>query len=477
MRPASQLRLRGPNGPDNCPLRIAAPLLVLVVWLTACSDDKSPPSLAAGSARDAGPGADIDAGPPFVRPDDPAWPLTEGLVVLPYGGPPMSYRFSLDADLGSLDVHMSVDTTSSMAGEISNLQAQLNGVVIPALREKVPDVAYGVSRFEDFPSPPFGAEADSPFSLLTPITTNRTRLARAIGALDNPLGSGGDWRESGAEALWQIATGEGYKHGGDRIIKVFSPGETGAIGTIGGVGFRDRSLRVVLNVTDAPMQDPEFYGSVFPGTHGLEEAAAALNAIDAHVISILSSTDESFIRQPLEWLAIETGAHIPANGELCPTGIDGEGHEPYLDLCPLVFEVHNNGVGLSEALVGAIVSLLENLTFDEVGAVPSADPLGFVLAVRAIADARDGETPTLVDRWPENALDGIDDTFLQPPRGTPIDFEVLLDNRVIRPGPVEQRFRVLIQVMGDGLLLFEHGIAVVVPAATEGENADVDAGR
>jgi len=456
-------------------------LLLTPLLLLACSEDGGPDSVAVGrpdgAVGDAGAG--MDAGPPFIRPDDPSWPRTEGMVVLPHDGPTATYSFRIEPELGALDVHMSIDTTSSIGQEIRELQAQLNSVVVAEITDRVPDVAFGVSRFEDFPLPPFGSDGndsrlptnrpDSPFLLLTPITKSRSRLNDAIFGLDRPLGFGGDTPESGAEALYQIATGEGYVHGRTEIIEPFFAAGSGAAGDIGGVGFREQTLHVVLHVTDAVMHNPLDYGQAFPNTHGIADATVALEAIGARVIGVVSGCPEevetcrSDARTQLELLAIATSAHVPPTDDLCATGVDGATRPPVGGTCPLVFDVRDNGRGLSETVVDGIVELVDNLNFGEVQAVSGADPLGFIRSVRAVPPPPAPDPPMLADLLPDGAPDGVFETFVDTSRSTPLEFEVTLHNPVIVPSAVEQRFRIVVRVTGDGLLLEEHGIAVVVP--------------
>ncbi|MBZ0122248.1 MAG: hypothetical protein K8H88_34965, partial [Sandaracinaceae bacterium] len=156
------------------------------------------------------PTEDAQLAPPG-RPDGgPVLPRADREIVLPYLGPEAIEELQINQQVGSLDVFFSIDTTGSFGGEIDNLQSELRGRVIPTLRERIDDVAFGVGRFEDFPVEPWGAAGDRPFRLLTAITTDEARLASAVARLDQPLGDGGDIPESGAEALFQIATGEGY---------------------------------------------------------------------------------------------------------------------------------------------------------------------------------------------------------------------------------------------------------------------------
>ena len=137
----------------------------------------------------------------------------------------------------------------------------------------------------------------------------------------------------------------------------------------------------MLHITDAPTHQPIEYEDFFPGTHTLEEAATALQAIDARAISIVSGAcarrsvpcnegPTVRARDELERLALTTGAFtdVEDNGE-CPHGIDGAAPEPREDVCPLVFDVSDEGEGLAETFTTAITTLVDGIRFERVTAV------------------------------------------------------------------------------------------------------------
>lgn len=438
-----------------------------------------------GDGLDAG----ADAAIPYVRPAHPDWPQSEALIDLPHGQD-ATYAFEVQADVGKLDLHLSIDSTSSFGGEIDELRRQLAQVVVPGLDARVPDVAYGVSRFEDFPIAPYGladdvaadTRPDRPFELLSPITKSRSKLSSAVSRLAGSLGYGGDEPESGAEALWQIATGEGFEYGGTEYVEPFEPAAD-AEGVLGGVGFRAGSLPVVLHVTDAPSHG--FYPEL-PGTHDLSQAADALVAIGARVVAIHSGGDTDHrtdrkapTRVELEQLADATGAVIEATGGACRTGIDGSDVAPLDGRCPLVFDIDESGQGLSETLVAGVITLLDHVRFGAVQGRIGDDPLGFVRHVEAIASEGDDGAPRVADELPAAAPDGTPDTFLSPRRGDTLRFEVALRNDVIRPTSEEQRFRVAIEVHDESVLLERRELAIRVPAGVfdAGIEDDADAGQ
>jgi hypothetical protein len=422
------------------------------------------------------------------RPDGGAvLPPADEQIELAFGAAPVRYPIAIDAEPGVLDVHLSVDTSSSIDDEIDALQNDLEGEITPRLRERIVDASFGVSRFEDFPAEPFGTPGgdsgtrpDTPYRLLSPITSDAVRVASAVAGLDQPLGYGGDIPESGAEALWQIATGAGYVAGGQRLVEVWDGPAAAGGGSAGGVGFREGALRVVLHVTDAPSHDPRDYADRFPDTHDMAQAARALRDIDAKLIAIVSGACDASAadcatgayaaaRAQLELAALRTGAVAApgANGE-CPFGLDGAPIAAIDGSCPLVFDVAADGSGLSDTLVDAIVELVDGVRFARVTGSASDDPLGFVQRVTpAEAEASPGgDPPETADLLPENEPDGELDSFVEVRAKTRLRFDVELRNVRIAPSDVDQRFRVIIQVEGDGVILQRRTLRVVVPSGS-----------
>lgn len=439
---------------------------------------------------DAGTMAATEDAGEFERPPQPALPMADSDIQLPFRGQ-ATHTFTVAADLGRLDVHFSVDTTGSIASEIDQLQASLDSTVARRVRARVPDVAFGVSRFEDFPLAPFGAgpeaesgRPDTPFGLLTPVTSDRGRLSQALAALDSPLGEGGDGPEAGAEALYQIATGEGIELDGEPLIAPFDADQQQADGALGGVGFRTGALPVIVHVTDATSHAEE--AASRPHEHSLADAIEALQAINARVIGIASGacpscpppTDASRARAHLQRVAHATGSVQAAEPRGCPMGIGGRHIEPYQGSCPLVYEVDEAGNGLPQAIAGAVVALLDGVRFGVVEARTSADPLGLVEALEV--RVRGGDGARTEDRDPQGAPDGLPDTALEVGNRAELEYRVHLRNDVVAPSDREQTFRVIVTVSGDGLLLAEEVIRVRVPAAPPDAGlswTDDDAGR
>lgn len=420
-----------------------------------------------GATRTDGALASSDSG--FVRPDAPALPSADLDVTLLYRGPEATTDLDVGAALGRLDVVFSIDATGSYGGEIDELQSELNDIVIPGLRAEVDDVAFAVARFEDVPFSPFGAPTDRMYTLFTGITTDYGRVASAVAQLDMPLGDGGDEPEAGIEALYQIARGTGLNVRGTTLATSWSGSAASGGGTAPGVGFRSGSFRVVVHASDAPSHDASDYGTTVPGSHGRAETLDALASDHIRVIGIASSARA---RPDLESFARATGAVVPAVSGQCATGVSGARRSADPDgMCPLVYDIDPTGLGLSSAVVHAIGSVTDALTYAQVWGESQGDRLGFVQSIEATSATPPpgGTAPTTDDLHPSG--DGVLDTFVGVRSGTSVTFRAHLANTTVAPADYDQVFRVTITILGDGLELVERTIRITVPRGR------LDAGR
>ncbi|MFW6023590.1 MAG: hypothetical protein ACOC9O_02480 [Myxococcota bacterium] len=410
------------------------------------------------------------SGPPGRSDAGLVLPPADVTVELPHGGE-ATELVQVAAAPRRMDVHFSVDTTRSFDEEIDAMQDGLTDLM-DALDAEVPEVSFGVSRFEDFPVEPHGVEGDRPFELLTAITSSRAAVTRGVADLDRPLGVGGDVPEAGYEALYQIATGEGRD--APFPLEPFDGRAARGGGTLGGVGFRQDALHVVVHVTDAPSHSPFSYGSRVPDTHSLGQTVEALDAIEAKMVGIASRRPDaaSPARPHLESLALATGAVLPSDDDRCPTGIDGADNPSVDGVCPLVFDVADDGTGLGEAIVDGLLSLLATVAYDEVHGSVDDDRLAFVRAVEATSASppAGAPEPDRVDRHP--AGDGVLDTFVQVATGTELTFAIHLRNDTIPSEDYDQVFRVRVAIHGDGVVLAEPVVRVVVPARAPDAGAD-----
>jgi hypothetical protein len=487
-------RDRTPSADLSRAIRIACALGTMALCGCDASDAKRAvevrlPTPAPSDAGEHEAGMPQDAAPP-ASPHGavPIWPASEQTLDLDYRSTKRAV-LTLVPDPSQLDVHFNVDTTASFSEEIDAIQQELTRSIIPRLRSRVSNTQLGVSRFADFPIAPFGRPAtrgvaDVPYKLLSAITDVLSKVTTGVYALDRPLGEGGDVPESSAEALYQIATGEGLERAGRTIIAPFDRAAAAAQGggTVGGVGFRPGAFRVVVHITDAPAHTPAEYATQGLDTHSLASAALALRAVGARVIGIystgLGNSASDRVRAELSELALATGAHANAVKDKCPTGLAGALMPSYGGRCPWVFEVDHDGTGLAKSITDAVVGLLDDARFTAVHAEVGDDPLGFIEKIELMPMRQQASVPTpqTSDLLPAGAPDGIADSYLDVNREHKLGFAVTLRDQRIAPSSYDQRFRVSVRLVADSVLLEERVLAIRIPAGSQPVAADEDAG-
>ena len=428
-----------------------------------------------GESSPVGSDTDGDGTPDLVEvvagsdPNDPSMTIPEGdfYFVLPYEGPGQTGTLDFTTSVRRADVFFSMDTTGSFGEEIAAIQAALDQTIVPGIAAVIDDTAFGVGRFEDMPVEPFGLSGDKPFELLQPITTDHLLVAAGLAAL--PPASGGlDTPESGFEALYQWASGTGLSDFG---FPPFAPPG------IGGVGFRSDALPIVVQITDARSHAASDYASLTSQAHDDEAAIAALNAIGARVIGVDSLENAGTPDDPraeLEAFAIATKAVIPPDAAtgLCHTGVGGAPRDPVTvagaPVCPVVFDVLPNGVGLGPLIVSAVAELATlgvlDVSTEQIGKTkgPTGDETtegftsaDFLVSVTPVPPAPAGATI-------------VGDVFKGVTPGSTVTFEVTGFNDFQPPKLTDQLFDADIHVLGDLVTLLDvRKVYIIVPRKKE----------
>ncbi|MBU1243266.1 hypothetical protein KJ612_08700, partial [Myxococcota bacterium] len=311
-------------------------------------------------------------------PCNPADTVTQGHGVefffeLPYKGTQQHDFLYFSPTVQRTDVFFNMDTTGSMSGEITNLKSGLSSTIIPAVRARVTDSAFGVSYFDDYPMNPFGvanynAGHDRVFQLLQAPTTNTSTAQTAVNALTT--GNGNDGPESTFESLYLMATP------GASTWSYTAPAIPA--GTLGGVGFRQQSVPIVLHITDAVSHVPAEYAAYgITTSHSAAQAIAALNAIGARVITLNSGAADSLGH--LTQISTSTGANLPVcafkdtsnnwrcTANMCCTNCSTgtcAGVAPVGGMCKLVYSISSAGTGLGTAVVDGIDGIIKYSTFN-----------------------------------------------------------------------------------------------------------------
>ena len=141
------------------------------------------------------------------------------------------------------DITFLIDTTGSMGGVISNVQANANSI-LSSVASAQPDAQFAVAEYRDV------SDATS-FRVAQNLTSNQTDVTSGLNSLF--ASGGGDLPEDGINGLFQVASGA--------------------------VDFRPNSSRIVLLIGDAPSHDPS-------NGHSQADAISALQAAHVTVLAL-----------------------------------------------------------------------------------------------------------------------------------------------------------------------------------------------
>lgn len=428
------------------------------------------------------------------------------VFVLPFEDPEQDKDLDFETKVRKADIHFSVDITGSMSEEIDNLKNGITQVITQVSNpvSGIPDSAFGVSAFADFPVDPYGGGGDQPYSLRQRITTVPAEALAGVNTL--VLQGGNDTPESNYEGLFQAASGVGLSP----WIPVFDAMlgyDAAKHGLIGGAGFREGALPMVIEVTDARahtnagnqtlnceggFQLPLMYNpSSVPGAHGEFQATAVAQGNGIRVIGLASNSEPvTSVCNPrghLVPLAEATGAVVPpasftdpitgrpAGCALtdCCTGIGGVGRAPNAaGECPLVFDIEANGAGAFTSLIVTAVRALTQFSRLDVSAETNStiqlatngtpvDPADFIKGIMAISLAPEPAEGTMIDAATQ--------TFLDVLPGAIAKFNVLAENDFLEESTQTQVFTLKIDVVGDDItVLDQRQVVIIVPAKFTG---------
>jgi cysteine-rich repeat protein len=223
-------------------------------------------------------------------------------------------------------------------------------------------------------------------------------------------------------------------------------------GRVGGAGFRETALPVIVHVTDAVSHTCDDYAAAEISSHCAADVFYELGAIGARVIVVatFSGDDPSDLTTPLG-MVTTTGAVVPlcafdasearldgrCPADTCCTGLGGAGSPPNADgECPLVFRIDSSGQGLDSSITNAIDTLTQYIRYDLTTA-PRDDPSDAVNALCFIESigVHDFSAPPgscAVEPIPvDTDGDGIDETLAHATPRTRVTFEVLGTNQDI----------------------------------------------
>jgi len=309
--------------------------------------------------------AEIEAGSdPTVADDHTTWQENFGFYAELQPRALTTLNVPFTPEILHADVLFLLDTTCSMQDVLTAMADNFSDVVGGVT---IPDVAFGVAEFDDYVYAGLGYweshnglqatfPNDKPFRLTQQVTTNTALVGAALSSLT--IRDGGDLPESAIEGLYQATSGRGYDldcdftydlqtdvhpfhaipagsgmdafHGNEP--GVYDAGVPGT-GYIGGSGFRDGSLPVLVYTTDTYMRDsdqPMAYSlpPLCGGPAGTSDVVASAGDIGAKLIGIGVEGTAGNTTSPISQmtsLATQTGslADIDNNGTMEPLVFQG----------------------------------------------------------------------------------------------------------------------------------------------------------
>lgn len=297
---------------------------------------------------------------------------------------PADQKVVLKTNLNKGDIAFIVDTTGTMAGAISNIQASLTNIV-SSIKAEVPDAHFGVLSHEDYPVSPYGSSNNLPVRLPSNTAYLSNNVADTLAAV-NALGlkDGSDIPEAQIVAMWK-ALSNGlltWPNGGTQ--GAFSP----PAGGFGALGFRDDALPILISITDARFHNGKYAKTTtLHDTYSFNGQGAGPPPTVDSLVAEMKGRGAKFIGVSLDgggpargskdpyrdmaYIADETNSLVdplPAFGTVgqCKTDVFGgilpaDGPEVPPQSCRLIFSVYPNGAGTSDRIVDGVKALLRGI--------------------------------------------------------------------------------------------------------------------
>ncbi|NOY26588.1 MAG: hypothetical protein GXP62_12000, partial [Oligoflexia bacterium] len=313
------------------------------------------------------------------------------------------FEFELSVQMG--DIAFLIDSTCSMSGTLNAVSSQFS-MLVSEISADLPDAQYGVATFDDYAYGGYGnsSSGDRPFILRQEVTSNTSRVQTVLSGLS--IHNGGDSPESSMEALYQALSGTGYdqncNHSYDSSTDVLPfiasssdpfngaggqsrTGSDAGGGILGGMGFRDYALPIIIYATDTTMRDDDVgsYGTPggCPGDAGSSDVVASTADLGAYLIGV--GVGSSPVPQMTD-LATRTNSYADTNGD----GLVDD---------PLVFTWSGSSSStLRSTIVSAVEDLVGSIQFDRVSLQVENDPYGFVTGITPeyyeMSSSADGQT-------------------------------------------------------------------------------------
>lgn len=380
--------------------------------------------------------------------------IPEGLfyVVLPYNAKGnVSRKWEFDTDISKIDVAFMLDLSGSMEEEQANLKEKIKTDVVAkvkTLNEGTLDAAYAFVHFMDFDK-----DMDRVYKVDTLITTDEDELKTAIDSTPTPFG--------GTECHWLVLyaattnqdiygicqpTGiEGWMD--KATCNIPKPDCTGRVGDRAGLCFREKSMPILIMITDEAPTDTKM-----PPANELASTLSmqSLVAESAKFIGIDSSSTSgnNQIKNFFNTVAQLTGT-LDKNGDSFNFAVGNDA-------------VAADGKAMSEKIGEAIESLTSFVQMDVWVAGNSSQVCNGT--DQSVANFIIGGIPVKAEP-PEGAtIDTANMKFLKVNPGTVVTFDVQFHNDFC-PNPTGEPllYKAEAMVLGEGAYLSKKEVQIIVP--------------
>ncbi len=353
---------------------------------------------------------------------------------LPYNKPEKTDVLNFAPTVKMADIWFNVDTTGSMGGEIETLKSSLTNTIIPGIRARVTDSAFGVAYFSDTD----GGGTPPGYGIIQTPTTDTAVAQSKVNVLHQSYGGyGGDCAELGWPSLTNIANS---------------------------TGWRERAIPIVMHITDANSKGDR------------ASTVAALNAKGIKVISVMSSGGCGGPSGELTAIASETGAVVPQCADAGRT--------------VLKYDINADGSGLDTAVINGVDALVKYAVFDvyaevtDDGDSSTPDTSKFLKKVEAleyVAPPNEPEHSCAPTATPatfnssayNNGFKNFSTGTASPSRpGSTLRFTVIAKNDFYEPEERAQAFKAHINIVDAKTksILDVQDVTIIVPPKTIGQD-------
>ena len=399
---------------------------------------------------------EVAAGTDPLDPADNPHARGDFIFLVPYNEAPDPTQDTLvfKTDIQQADVYFIIDTSASMEGEINNLRSSLSSDIVPAVRDTIPNVWFGVGIFDQCPAEGRCWTSGTPVGI-----ENLQNLAEDEALTQTALDSVTDTCLGAAEpyigALWLLATGDS-----SRWPLLFERDCPNPDAQVGYPCFRNGAIPIIVMAGDEHFYDESYRRCDSSPTY--EEMIVELTGIHARFIG-LGSSGEMWNCDGLQTTCRHTGS----------VDIDGN---------PLAFRISGDGTGIGEQVIEAI-QILATMVPMEIGtnAVDLVDGPGddvdatiFIdhIVPNEVGGVTDPTDPTVVCvgglETADRDADTIMDVFTRVLPGTAVCFDIYAKmNETVEPLVDPQLFSAEIQVIGNSVTVLDSRVVYfLVPPDT-----------